>query len=133
MTDNNVKITNCNGRFWSGMTLKEAQQNGVDKCKFRRDFYNLDKNCDGVLSVQEVMNERERDARIDKFSAIAFASIGLLDYLTSSSKGERAFWLGIDAVCAAMSWFSYNKINNDTQKYKEMLANQNNITFDKKA
>ena len=133
MTNNNVKITNCNGRFWEGMTLKEAQLNGVDKCKFRRDFYNLDKNRDGILSVNEVMNERERDAKIEKFSAIGFGTIGLMDYFTGGGKGKRAFWLGVDALCAVMSWYSYNKINNETQKYKEILSNQNNITIDKKA
>ena len=133
MTNSNLLITNCNGRFYAGMTLKEAQLKGVDKCTFRRDFYNLDKDGDGVLSVREVMQERERDARIEKYSALAFASLGLLDYVTSKSKGERAFWIGIDALLGAFSWYNYNKINNETKKYNEMLANRGDANINIKA
>ena len=113
-------IHNCNGRFHVGMTLEEAKARGVDKCTFRRDFRNLDKNRDGVLSVNEVMNERKRDANIDLLSAIGFGACAFLD----NSKA----WLLFDSFVTGANLFNYFAIKNQDKVYKKMIKNaeQNN-------
>ena len=126
---NNVAITNSNGRFYAGMTLKDARERGVDKCVFRRDFYNVDKNHDGVLSAQEIMAEREYDANAEKWTAICFGTLGFLDFFTPSGKWEKVLGLGIDALLIAFSLNNYNKIKKKSAEYEKILAQQGNRTF----
>ena len=88
-------ITDANNRFYAGMTLAEAKRDGTDKSWWRRDFHNLDKNRDGVLSVDEVMNERKRSSRNNKIAAVICA--GLLPLEIMAMKGSKG-WSQIDSL-----------------------------------
>ena len=72
-------ITDANNRYYAGMTLKEAKIKDLEKSFWRRDFHNIDKNGDGVLSVDEIMTERKRSSKINKIMAAGFTGLGVLD------------------------------------------------------
>lgn len=122
---NNVSfVVDPHGKFYAGMTLKEAQKNGTDKSFWHRDFHNLDKNKDGVLSVNEVMNERKRSSKIDKWTAGIFGTLGVLDLL--SNRGSKLWYavdLLLDAYIVATSLISANKIDIGTERIEEQLRN----------
>ncbi len=54
---NDVKTVS--GKFHAGMTRKEAEEASLDSCLFSRDFNDIDRNGDGVLSVRELCEERK--------------------------------------------------------------------------
>lgn len=51
------------GRYYSGMTRTEAVQRGIDKRILGRDFIQIDRNKDGILSDEEILNERVTEKR----------------------------------------------------------------------
>lgn len=121
MTLNLESIKNSNGRFHVGMTRKEAQDKGVDKCTFRRDFYNIDTNCDGVLSLQEIMEERKRDANTEKWTAIGWGAFSILDFATYRNKSSKIIWGIIDALVIGFSAFNYFKIKKQDEEYQKII------------
>ena len=125
MANNINSIHNSNGRFHVGMTLKEAQAKGVDKCTFRRDFYNLDKDCDGVLSLQEIMEERKRDANTEKWTAIGWGAFSILDFATYRNKSSKIIWGIIDALVIGFSAFNYFKIKKQDEEYQKIIDKHN--------
>ena len=60
LPQNRPLIMCANNRYYAGMTLKEAKVKDLEKSFWRRDFHNIDKNGDGVLSVDEIMTERKQ-------------------------------------------------------------------------
>lgn len=119
-------ITDANNRFYAGMTLAEAKRNGTDKSWWRRDFYNLDKNGDGVLSVDEIMNERKRSANLNKIGAGLMAGFGVFDIM--SNKGSKG-WLIFDLLLD--TFFTYSCLNKaiktdrKTKMYEEQIKAHN--------
>ena len=128
MTKNVSFITDPHGRFYAGMTLAEAQVNGTDRSFWRRDFYNLDTNCNGILSVEEVMNERKRSSKIDKWTAGIFGIVGMFDILSDrSSKGWLALDLLLDGYIIISSLINAHKTDKGTERMEnELLKNSNN-------
>ena len=76
---NSKIIRTANGVFHTGMTLDEARMIGRDKCVLRRDFENLDKNKDSILTNDEILLEREREAKMLKLDAILMAGFAIYD------------------------------------------------------
>lgn len=119
--NNSPIIFDATNRYYAGMTLTEAKKLGIDKSFWRRDFHNIDKNRDGVLSTDEIMNERKRASKIDKVMAGIFAGWGIIDALTTKSKGWLITSLAIDA------FFIYNflsrarKNDKQTKEYENMI------------
>ena len=133
MVQNFSNIKAPYGRFYAGMTLKEAQLNGTDKSFWRRDFHNLDKNKDGVLSVNEIMKERKRESNIEKITALIFGAFGIHDLMTfNKTPGVwKYLWLGLDALVTADSAMKAYKIDKKNQQIKQQLeqTRNNNTTF----
>lgn len=130
MVKNLSFVIDAHGRFYAGMTLKEAQNNGTDKSFWHRDFHNLDKNKDGVLSVSEVMNERKRSSNIDKFFTGLFGLWGLADIMTGSgSKTWRLLNILLDAYIVGSSAMSAYKTDKGTQRINKELQrmSENNL------
>ena len=122
MTNNLSFVTDPHGKFYAGMTLKEAQSNGTDKSFLHRDFHNLDKNKDGVLSVEEVMNERKRSSKVDKWTAGIFGTLGVLDLFSNrSSKLWYALDLILDTYIVTTSLISAKRIDKGTERIENEL------------
>ena len=99
------------GTFYPGMTLQDAKAIGRDKCFFRRDFYNLDKDGDNVLSKEEVMKEREREAKVLLGDSILMGlfAIAELIYLWKSPKVANAAFTALATACSLSSLSAYKK------------------------
>lgn len=122
---NNITlITDANNRFYAGMTHKEAQARGVDKSFWRRDFHNLDKNGDGVLSINEIMNERKRSSKINKFTAAAFAALGVVDGLTGKGKWWTLLDLAFDGFIAVHAFSRAVKTDKQTKVYEKLIQDK---------
>ena len=90
---NRPLIMCANNRYYAGMTLKEAKVKDLEKSFWRRDFHNIDKNGDGVLSVDEIMNERKQQQI--KIAHI-LQDIGLDDELIEKIDVRGVSWSGTD-------------------------------------
>lgn len=113
------------GTFYPGMTLQEAQKIGRDKCFFRRDFRNLDKDKDGILSKEEVMKEREREAKVLLADSIIMGAIAIAEliYLWKSPKVANAAFTALATVCSLSSLSSYKKkVKLNEELKKEFFA-----------
>ena len=124
-------ITDPSGRFYAGMTIQEARLDGTDKCVWRRDFYNLDKNADGVLSVEEIFDERNRSLKWHKISAGIFSGLAVLDAFLPTGK-EKVISLLLDAIIIASDLKSIHNISKTNERYERMLAENNgsnNISY----
>ena len=119
------------GRFYAGMTLKEAKANGTDKSFWRRDFRNLDKNKDGILSVDEIMKERKRESNLEKITAGLFAAFGLFDFIKSKPGAWKYFWIGVDAFIAGTSISRAHRIDKENRKIEQQLAMSGRKTYTK--
>ena len=120
------KITDDSNKYYAGMTLNNAKLLGRDKSFWRRDFYNIDKNNDGVLSVDEIMKERKRSSRSDKVIAGIFAGWGILDAFTTKSKGWLAAGLAFDALVIYNCLARARRNDKQTKEYEKIIQ-ENNI------
>ena len=113
------------GTFYAGMTLQEAQKIGRDKCFFRRDFRNLDKDEDGILSKEEVMKEREREAKVLLADSIIMGlfSLAELRYFFKGPQYTNAVFSVLAGACSLSSFSSYkNKVKLNEELKKEFFA-----------
>jgi len=118
-------VTDPSVRFYAGMTLKEAQRNRVDESLWRRDFFNLDKNEDGVLSVEEIFKERKRESNINKAGAAVFGALSLLDIFTNSSQKIKMLNLSLDAIIILYCLYNVYSINKGNKEFKQRIASDN--------
>ncbi len=118
-------ITNANGKFYAGMTLDEAKRNRTDKMLFRRDFKNIDKNGDGVLSVDEIITERKRSASNNKGWAVGFGITGLIDCINDAfhSWGMALIGLVITGALVGLELRDAKRTEEGTKRIEDMLAN----------
>ena len=123
---NSKIIRTGNGVFHTGMTLDDARLIGRDKCFLRRDFNNLDKNKDNVLTNDEIILEREREAKMLKWDAILMGAFAVWD-IVATIKRPSIF----NAVFAALfTGFSIdsigrkNKMDNANEILKQQLRIQ---------
>lgn len=123
-------ITDANNRFYAGMTLKEAQALGIDKSFWRRDFHNIDRNGDGVLSADEILTERRRSSKLNKITAAIFAALGIFDVIMEKSKKWLIVDLGIDLFISVSALAKALKTDDQTQKYEKLLRQQQGDSFE---
>ena len=127
-------VKDASGRFYAGMTIDEARKNGTDKSVWRRDFHNLDRNKDGILSVNEIMNERNRSSKLNKWGVCGIGLLGLLDLLSNrDSKGWMLADLIIDGFLIISCARSAYKIDNGTKRIEEELLKRSqgeNLSID---
>lgn len=122
-------ITDENNRFFAGMTLQQAKMNGTDKSWWRRDFHNLDKDKNGILSVNEIMNEREYSSRNNKIGAVLCAGLLALEIL--AVKGSKG-WSMVDSLVDIVIESALTigciskaiKTDKQTKEYEEIIRNQ---------
>ena len=119
--NNSPIIFDATNKYYALMTLAEAKKIGIDKSFWRRDFHNIDKNGDNILSADEIILERKRSSKQDKIMSGIFAGWGIIDALTTKSKGWLITSLAIDA------FFIYNflsrarKNDKQTKEYENMI------------
>jgi hypothetical protein len=68
-------LTTVSGKFYVGMTRKEAQAKDLYKSTFSRDFTDIDKDGNGVLDEREICDERDLECSRKKVDG-AIATIG---------------------------------------------------------
>ena len=124
--NNSPIIFDATNRYYAGMTLSEAKKLGIDKSFWRRDFHNIDKNKDEVLSVDEIMKERKRSSTSDKVIASIFAGWGLFDAFTEKSKGWLIAELAFDALVIFNCLARASKNDKQTKEYEKIIQ-ENNI------
>ena len=78
-TINQSVLRTGSGVFYSGMTYNDAVLMGRDKCLLRRDFSDVDKNKDGILSNAEILQEREKEVKRLKIDSIIMGIFALTD------------------------------------------------------
>lgn len=109
---NSKSIKTINGIFYTGMTRNDARAIGREKCFLRRDFNNLDKNKDNVLTNDEIMQERERQEHMMGLDVILCGLFALND-VVSIIKGQAGFisflFAALFAACAVDSLNSKQK------------------------
>ena len=78
---NDLSFVNVNkGKFYAGQTVQDARREGTEKMFLHRDFTEIDRNHDGVLSVDEIMRERKHQEKSALMSfLIAVPFIAFLD------------------------------------------------------
>lgn len=110
------------GSFYSGMTLQDAKDSGLDKCFFRRDFSNLDKDGDNILSNEEIMREREREVKVLKADSIilGLCSIAELVFVCTAPKISNVL---VFALATAIT-FSTNSVRKKNEKLNEELRKE---------
>ena len=90
VTNNNIVqqavLRTGSGVFYEGMTLADAKQIGRDKCLMRRDFSNIDKNKDNVLTSDEIMQERDKEVKRLRFDGFLASSFALMDAVSTFKK-----------------------------------------------
>ncbi len=77
-------ITTASGKFYSGMNANTAKKQDIYKSKFSRDFCNIDKNKDGILSPEEILKERKLEAKRKEFWGLVNIGFLTLDLLSVS-------------------------------------------------
>lgn len=75
-------ITTVSGKFYSGMNANTAKNQDIYKSKFSRDFCNIDKNKDGILSPEEILKERKLEAKRKEFWGLVNIGFLTLDLLS---------------------------------------------------
>lgn len=125
MTGQNY-IYDCNRTYYAGMTAEQAKANGTYRSFWSRDFKNIDKNKDGVLSVNEIMKERKRTVRGNYIVSAIAAGFAVLDICTNKSKVWLAVGLAIDALLGITSFLGAKAIQKENKIYEGYLKNQNN-------
>lgn len=115
------QITSANGKLYAGMTSEEAKQQGVYKKFFQRDFNNIDINHDNVLSVDEILAEREYSVRENKSMAAIWGALSLLDLV--GDRGSKMFYIDIiiNAAIIAAELITANRTEEGTKRMKEMI------------
>lgn len=115
-------------RFYAGMTIDEARKNGTDKSWWRRDFQNVDKDRNGRLSVDEIINERNNSSKCNKIAALLMVPLGIFD-ASLNLKDSSKLWLMIDlAIDAFLIFACLNKAmktDKQTQNYEEIIKANN--------
>lgn len=76
---NSKMIRTTNGVFHTGMTLEEARLLGRDKCVLRRSFDKVDKNKDEILTNDEILAERDREAKMFGWDAVFMGAFAVLN------------------------------------------------------
>lgn len=124
---NSKLIKTTDGIFYTGMTRDEAKMIGRDKCLLRSDFEKVDKNKDNVLTNDEIMFERERQAHLCKWDAI-LCGIFALDDARHLIKGRVDLWNVL--FCALFTGFAIDALNRkkkieaaNTELKNQLLAN----------
>ena len=122
--NNSILIHDPSNKFYAGMKLAEAKRNGTDKSFRSRDFSNIDTDGNGVLSVDEVMNERKKMAKRARNSGIALSAIAVADMFIPQSRFGKMIDLIIDCAIIFGAFNDMFKINNKTKEYEQILKNQ---------
>lgn len=123
--NNNILIKDPSNKFYAGMKLAEAKRNGTDKSFWSRDFSNIDTDMNGVLSVDEIMNERKKMAKRSRNTGIALSAIAVADMFMPQSRFGKFFDVLIDAAIAFTSFNQMRNVNIKTLEYEQILKNQN--------
>lgn len=121
---NKPVIRTGNGVFYSGMTLNDAKMMGRDKCILRRDFSDVDKNNDGILSHEEILNERDKEVkrlRVDALVMGAFAAYDAIGLTKRFSLWNLAF-AGLFTAFTIDSVSRSNKLAKANQELKQRLS-----------
>ncbi len=124
-------ITDASNRYYAGMTLDDARKLGIEKSFWRRDFHNIDKDKDGILSKEEIIKERRRSSKINKITAAAFAGLGIFEAITEKSKKWLIVTLSLDAFIIASALAKALKIDDKTKKYEYLLLQNSIDKFEK--
>ena len=123
-TINQSQIRTANGVFYSGMTLNDAKMIGRDKCVLRRDFSDVDKNKDGILSNEEILNERDKEVKRLRVDALVMGAFGAYDAM-SLTKGFSLWNLvfaGLFTAFTVDSVVRSNKLAKANQELKQRLS-----------
>lgn len=122
--NNSPIIFDATNRYYAGMTLTEAKKLGIDKSFWRRDFHNIDKNGDNILSADEIIKERKRSSKQDKIMSGIFAGWGIYDVIDSiknKSKGWLIIGLAIDTYLIYNCLSRAIKNDKQTKEYENII------------
>ena len=121
-------LATVNGNFHVGMTADEAKEKNLFKTKLGRDFTDIDKNGDGILSADEIIKEREKECKSYKNnsaygfgSAITLAGTGVTSAITGLGAVATIGFLGTAAVTSLFAYYDLYKAGKEekiTKQYK---------------
>lgn len=121
---NSKEIRTNDGVFYTGMTANNAKNIGRYKNILRRDFTNLDKNKDNILTNDEIILERERDAKMFLWDILLvgfFAAINIYSSI-ENKKFLNFIFSGIFSLLTAESIILGSKVHKNNKKLKKELS-----------
>ena len=138
---NSRMIHSSSGRFYTGMTREDARAIGAEKNFFRRDFNNIDKNKDDILTNDEILLERELEANRLKIDTVLCSLFALDDifWAVKGSKGMRLFHSLFAALFAGIAISSVSqkkRMDATNDRLRQELSQPvnpvvNNVEFNK--
>ena len=138
---NSKMIHSISGRFYTGMTREEARAVKSEKNFFRRDFNNIDKNKDDILTNDEILLERELEANRLKIDTVLCSLFAVDDifWAVKGSKGMRLFHSLFAALFAGIAISSVSqkkRMDATNDRLRQELSQPvnpvvNNVEFNK--
>ncbi len=121
---NQSQIRTANGVFHSGMTINDAKMIGREKCFFRRDFSDVDKNKDGILSNDEILKERDNEVKRLRADALVMGAFGVYDAigLTKHLSLWNLAFTGLFTAFTIDSIVRSNKLSKANDDLKQQLS-----------
>lgn len=122
-TINQPRIRTGSGVFYTGMTLQDAKMMGRDKCLLRRDFSNVDKNKDWILTNDEILKERDNEVKRLKFDALLSGALALWDGVATIKKFSiwNAVFATLFGLMTVDSISRHNKLKAANEELKQQL------------
>ena len=127
-------VTSKNGTYYVGMTKNQAQKSKIYQAKIGIDFKDLDKDGNGKLSQEEILQGRVKAAKRDAFGAgfvglgaYTTAAVGLI--ATPGSGGATTLLAAANLVGGTATRgkgiSDYQAAQRELEIYQAQLANQN--------
>ena len=97
----NTSLKSKNGTYTVGMTRAQAQKDGSYKAMFGIDYNDLDKDKNGILSQEEILQGRVESAKRDRNMHYAVAAmVGTAGVIGCAAETVSTFGLGLGAGIA---------------------------------
>ena len=127
MTNNYIKIYDPSNKFYAGMHKNEAIQNGTFNTLMFRDFKNIDKDQDGILSVNEIMNERNKMSKRYNTSKYIWLVLTIANIFAKYKMIPKLINSIILGFVTSSVFIAHKKLKQDTNEYINLLKNKEKV------
>ena len=129
----NITIFTNSKKFYSGMTLEQAKQKGIDKKFFGTDFEKIDFDKNGVLSNSEILHEREAEYKQIKAAPLLCGICAIGSYLATkipelkSAKTLNYIGAGLGVLGGIVTLLAINPMKNSNESVNYFINNKRHL------